>query len=375
MGDHTASVSLYFDGLPPEWRAAFRYVPPAQPEAMAANFAGAGAVIVARNLRFAMDSGLLILLRRLGIPAYAFLDDNFVLLGQEISDFDYYSRENMQAIVQSCSGLIVTNRALADWFKSCDVAADPLIWPCVLDEDLIAPWAATECAELRVGMAGDPFRGRELSTRVAAALRTIAADVPARLFVRDDIAKPPGLRTELIPFDPSFRGFVHRWRALGLHALVHPSGHTLNLPFKTANALLVALYVGAVPIVSAAPPYNEYGEDDGVLLVSGEPESWESALRRLLDVSFRDEMRRRLGAACRRHFAPNPAIKVLHDITAGAPKVDIAERDRREPIIAAWIAARTLERWASFQPSEAEPLSWRYALRQPRKALRRMMRD
>lgn len=377
-GDHDASVSLYFDGLPAQWSTKLRFVANAQPEGDVTFLAEAAAVILARDVRHPIETGVVDLLATLAIPTYAFFDDNFTALAAEYPAFAYYSRDALKKALAACTGVIATSPELANWFREECGVPDPISWPCVVDESLIPTEGSPDCEELRIGMAGGPFRQRALAADVAPALDAIAARRPVALWVRDDVSAPTAARVVAVPFDVSFGSFVGRWRTFGIHALVHPRGDTANLRYKTPNALLVALYAGAVPVVEPEPAYEGLREDDGVMVVRDGPAGWERALTQLAEPRFRRLMYERLRAMCTARFADAAAVAALERIAASAPLVDVAELNRRRPIVAQWLASRARSSWDrdASRPAPAvaaEPMSLRLFLRHPRKMLIRLL--
>lgn len=373
-GDHDASVSLYFDGLPPQWSTKLRFVSMSLPVPNIACLAEAAVVIIARDVRRATETGIVDLLSRLGVPRYAFFDDNFTVLADEYPGFAYYTRANLTKALAECTGVIATSPDLVDWFRRECGVSDLVYWPCTLDDKLVPTAHSPDCSDFRVGMAGGPFRQGALAADVCPALDAIATMHPVALWTRDDVSVRTNARLHTVPYDVSFATFVRRWRAIGLHALVHPRGDTANLRYKTPNALLVALYVGAVPVVEADPAYDGLNEDDGVLVVREGRADWEQALRRLTAPRYRGLMYERLAEACRRRFAHAAGLAALELIVRAAPRVDVAELNRRQPIVSQWLAAQALVSWDRDEARPArdiedKPVSLRFLLRHPRKAL------
>src|ERR1700752_700650 len=79
----------------------------------------------------------------------------------------------------------------------------------------------------------------------------------------------------------SFRSFVFNWRALELHALVHPYGVTGNISNKSMASILAAAYLGAVPIVGEEPAYAALSEDNGALKSGPDSSAWPACLERI----------------------------------------------------------------------------------------------
>ena len=130
-----------------------------------------------------------------------------------------------------------------------------------------------------------------------------------------------GLAGTAVPFEADFSAFLARWRALELDAVVHPYGATANIGNKSAASLLVASYLGAVPVVGDEPAYAGLGEAEGVLKVAPRPEAWAAALERLSDATTSAQLRARLRDWCRASFGPQPTLRALdHLASLPAPR-------------------------------------------------------
>lgn len=332
-----ASASLYFDGLPDDIIGRLRFI---EPLAGAADFpllAASAAVILVRDFAGPDLAGTLARLAALGVPTFYFTDDHYPTLRREVAGFAYYSEERVAAFARDCAGVLATSAALAETFRPsqantvlCDLCLDPVLAPNADD--------AGPAAEPCLAIAGGDFRAGDFTASVLPAIR--ALDRPVRLLARRGLV-PAGSGIDAVeaPFTRSFRQFVHQWRRQRPSVLLHPRGQTANARFKTPNALLVAHYLGAVPIVAAGEPaYDGLGEEAGVLRAEG-PAAWETQLRRALDPAAAVELRQRLAAHCRRHFAGAPQAAFLRGLLAKADAHPPGGAAERVAAAAATIAA------------------------------------
>jgi hypothetical protein len=153
----------------------------------------------------------------------------------------------------------------------------------------------------------------------------LVQDTSVEFFIRDrdqeagDIAIP----ATKVEFTASFDEFLVRWRRLGLHGIVHSRGDTRNIDYKNSSVILIALYLGAVPIICDEEAFRGVGEAEGILKVDGSEAQWDTALRRLKEEAFCSTMLRRLEDHCRKVFAPSFNERVLDEILAEFPPVNI----------------------------------------------------
>ncbi len=304
-GKLEASMSLYFDGLPPDLRARLRFLEPGDLYSDLGWLASASLVIVLRGFEHMLETGTLPLLREIGVPYMWFTDDDYSVL--EGPDFSFYSPEALAAFTAGAAGVLVTSAALGAALSSLNRRV--VLWPAVHDAALQAPSGAPG---LRAGAFGGAFRRKAMAEHVFPALRAVSIPTWASAELAHGL---PGVT--LLPFESSFRRFVFRWQKLGLRALVHPEGVAANLGNKSRASLLAAAYLGAVPVVGDEPAYSGVGESEGVLKVArADQAGWQAALSRLTDAGEAAALRRRLDGWCRTEFDPERARQPFAELLA-----------------------------------------------------------
>jgi hypothetical protein len=305
-GQLDASTSLYFDGLPDDIAARIRFLRPGDIFSDLPWLASASLVIVVRGFEQMALSGCAALLTEIGVPYAWFIDDDFVTLREEEPRFHFYTQERVNAFLANAAALIVTTESLAAKFSA--LAAVTLRWPCVYDRALAKAAPSSPGGAFRVGAFGGAFRRESFKRDIVPALAALRERLPVKTYAANGIAH--GLRktdAEPILFEAEFRSFVHRWRALELHAITHPYGDTENISGKGMASLLVAAYLGAVPIAGAEPAYACVGENEGVLKAGPSAQDWSACLARLADSAEREQLYRRLDLFCRTAFDPERA--------------------------------------------------------------------
>src|SRR6185436_3868845 len=84
--------------------------------------------------------------------------------------------------------------------------------------------------------------------------------------------------------------------------------------------LIVARYLGAVPVVGDEPAYRGLSEDAGVVVVSGGALAWEAALTGLRHPDRRAALRARLAAFCAERFTAERLQPAFERLCALAPE-------------------------------------------------------
>ena len=305
-GNLDATVSLYFDGLPPDLQSCLRFLRPGEAKHEGQWLLEADLVIIVRGFEHAVERGVTQLLKKAGIPYVWFVDDDFIALREEESSFDYYSRRNVEAFLRGAAGTVTTSEALVAMLG--EFHHTVILWPCVLDEQLSGGQSMMTSNSLRLGCFGGAFRHDSLVHQVLPAIGVVRGHSGSMLFVTPEVksnCEMPQIR--VVPFVENFARFVVHWHSLGIQAVVHPYGKTRNIGNKSMASVLVSRYIGAVPIVADEPAYARLTDAVGVLKASEEHETWLGCLTRAADPEEAGVLFSRLEVWCKEEFAPAKA--------------------------------------------------------------------
>jgi hypothetical protein len=216
------------------------------------------------------------------------------VLAREDYHWAFYSEERLTRLLEGFAGIFASTAALADALRH--LHQEVSVFPPVLDRRLIPP-AEPVSEELTVALAGGGFRSEAFQRDILPALHAVQAETPVHLVAPKSFAAAPQQlpKTTLLEPRQSFPQFVRTWRQENPNVLVHPRSATENAPYKTPNALLVGLYLNAVPIVHAdEPAYLALPEHPGFVRARTERE-YQAALTEMNDPTSRRE---RLAALC-----------------------------------------------------------------------------
>jgi hypothetical protein len=298
-GEHTASLSLYLDGLGPDLANKIAILPPSDLTKDFRHLSAAGLVVYVRGFEHVVRSGLDDALERLGVPRAWFTDDDLIALHGEQPGFQYYNRERVGRFANRMLALVGTTPAMCERLGS--FHATVLHWPCVLDEALVPAAAAARSPPPRVGVVGGDFRRSGLRELVMPAIEGMP---DAELIVAQPISSGIS-RATVLPFEPEFRRFIDAWRVAGPNILAHPPGRSGNIAVKGAGTLLASLYLGAVPVVADEPAFAGLGRPEGVIRVAADVAQWRAAFLELSDPEARARHFGSLAAYCRTAFPAN----------------------------------------------------------------------
>lgn len=290
----------------------------------------------------------------LGIPRYYFVDDHLILVREDggaaapfVAD---HTEANVIRMLRDFAGVLVSTPALRDDFRRRQVHASIRLFPPAMP--VAAPAPASQSRELHVAFFGGSHLHSYLVETIVPALRQLARRRPLTLIAAGlpgDLASSEGLTIRQLPYEPSYATGLARMRELGIDVLIHPVAPGLrNNPFKNAHALITAHALGAVPVVSAAPPYAGLDEAGVAVLCADSPDSWLQGLLRAVDAEQADGLRERLAVYCEREFSGTANLAIWHDLLARHPRPNPLTAAFRTLVAAAWIAASLLRRHLPF---------------------------
>lgn len=338
-GEHTASLSLYLDGLPSHLAGSLEILTPSGVAHDMPLLAAAGLVVHVRGFASPLVQTVSRALHMLGVPRAWFTDDDLTALAMDQPDFAAYTPAHVAAFASTLVAVIGTTHALCARLAAFHPSV--LYWPCTLDHSLLDPIERQEeFPALRLAAFGGDFRAPGLKSCVLPALSAL----PGATLIVTEALSAAAPEAAVLPFEADFRRFVARWRACQPDIVVHPPGSTSNLPAKGPGSLLVALYLGAVPVVADEPAYAGLGLAEGVVQAGRDPASWQQALASLADAG----VRRHLLVALRRHcvatYGPAPAELAITALQARAARPGAAASVRLL-IVQLLVAALRVRRW------------------------------
>jgi hypothetical protein len=336
VGRIDASVSLYFDGLSESVRSMLRYREPGTLLENPEPLFHADAIVLVRDLQRPSLSGLLDTIAALKIPSAYFADDSFPTLRREEKSWWFYEPWRVARLMTSFDEVWVSTRALQDEFRTTHV--ESTIFGLVFDEQFMTPLrsSGTGAAGVRVAVPGRPFRSSDFQANAWPALVDLAKSRRVEVITHAGfpMANTSGPEVRRILWEPSFAQFIRGWQATEPAVLLHPRSCTQNARFKTPNALLVACYLGAVPVIAEGEPaYDGVGEAEGVLRADS-PAVWLAAVEQALIPGERERLLDALQRFCRARFTSSQQGSLLMKLATIRPVVEPAEADRRAAIVA-----------------------------------------
>lgn len=232
--------------------------------------------------------------KRLQIPCYYYLDDNFVTLANDFPDNREIQRLAAYltiANLQDFSGIFVSTEALKQKFSKMRMHDNvQLLNPVMGDAGVDKKWweSSGDESEIVCAYMGAVFRDSTLMKTVLPALAMLSKKRPVQLICPDRLKfdksyiNLPNLRITQIPFSLSLDLTLKRYEAFHPAYLLHCGPDIQNNTYKTENALMNAVELGAVLVSSKTEQYESVEKKGFCACSKNTPDAWCEVLDELI---------------------------------------------------------------------------------------------
>src|SRR4029453_14442432 len=173
---------------------------------------------------------------------------------------------------------------LVTYFREHRLHERTMLFPPVASSTLPTP-ARRAAAPVSIGFFGGLHRREPFLQFVYPALRRLAQERPIRLVVaginRGDFPLDASLPAEFIDYNPRYTDGLRALAACGIDVLGNPGSVDVHNAFKNTHVLINAHALGAVPVFSVGPPYDDIANDGVALLSENTEDGWHAALGRV----------------------------------------------------------------------------------------------
>lgn len=254
------------------------------------------------------------LCRKLHIPCYYFVDDNFreivVDQGNDLASRDAAVKTNRKCLSQYAA-VLVTTPALKEYFLKKNLHDHVILLPAVWRKPCRE---SKETKTLTIAFMGGAFREGTLKNCVLPALRHIAKERPLRLIcpctkkTEKQVRELGNSELEILPFyrTNNYEFLMNTYAALNPDILIHCGNNLRNNIYKTKNALINAVTLGVPLLTSDIEPYCDFsdGSENAYFLTRNTPEEWEKSLRQLIeDPALRHTLFARAESFCKKNYS------------------------------------------------------------------------
>lgn len=252
--------------------------------------------------RSELNSVYLKICQELKIHSYFYVDDNYVELAK-----DYKKDATIKRLASTISynrlkkydGVFLSTKHLFNYFIENKLHDNLILLEPVIDQDNINNRDRSNDDEITIAFMGGGFRAKTFQTIVFPALERLSHNKKIRLYYPQNTTSPlshrsssSSLRVEEIPYTLSLDLALFRYGDKNPDFLIHCGPDIKNNLYKTENALINAVQLGAVLISSNEFPYK--GQDDEkprFLLAENTELSWYETLRQGIETpGLREEI-------------------------------------------------------------------------------------
>ena len=332
------------------------------------NWVLADAIVIERDLSSAIDP-ILDWAKKIGIPCYYYTDDNFLALAKDYENT--YLSDNMNALARGTTsaslrrfkGMFCSTEPLAEFFRSKKLHSNVMLMEPVCDETYFQPYHALR-DPINIVFFGSFIRGETLIEIVFEAIERISQTHAVQLYCPDETFtalvghlienagetaleesekryKKERIETfsanenlTIVSFQRtlSLELALKRLEPENIQIQIHCGPIISNDKYKTVNALLNAVCLGAVLVATDDEPYSaiQKAEEEKVcLLAENTPDAWEKVLRTAIDPKRHKTMYENAREYCRTEFAATKAQKSLDDVLKEIEPYDFIDLSRR----------------------------------------------
>lgn len=317
----SASVTLSFGRLLKQCKNLILFF--AGPSTPDYDIAQADAVILVRSIA-ALEKYKLIC-SRLDIPCYLYLDDNFSELAKEYKHDSFIQKEARalkEGQAKSFDGVITSTEALKDYCEK-EGLNDCLavLEPCMNEKAPQIYNMANPQEPVTMAFMGGGFRDEMFKSIVLPAILRIAKQrkicvlYPSRIDI-ESCKESKNIEFIPIEFDVSLDLALFRYGKYHPQFLLHCGPDTENNIYKTENALINAVQLGAVLISSNVMPYRRTAEEKGCCVCTNNTiEDWYIALSDLIeDQNKTQNIYNAAKEYCSTRYTSEHAIAVLKEL-------------------------------------------------------------
>jgi hypothetical protein len=306
--NYTASLSLILDGLTGKAQRTFFVFDPRMPHDRRAALSQSSAVLVTRELHTEPMQMLVRECAQARVPYYIYVDDNFFVLADENRDFIWFKSHECARIFALAAGVASTSPRLLDYVRTHRLNQRGIRLTPVVPNWLRSNKPCADDGSLRIAFCGAPFRSSDFKTNIEPAIAGlvdsgIRISIIAREGTELSMLRQRGVEIATPPWSASFPDFIRQWQRFQPNLVIHPKADTANAPYKTPSIIIIALLLGAVPIVAREPAF-EGVENSGTRIVEGQ-DAWRVAIAELASFNARRAAYTELGRFCAKTFTPD----------------------------------------------------------------------
>nr|WP_243425198.1 glycosyltransferase [Intestinimonas butyriciproducens] len=277
----------------------------------------------------------------LNIPCYYYIDDNFEILSQDKTNpvfrqlASYWTKENMNEF----SGIFTSTAAMKKFMEEKRLNRHIAVLEPVMssDDPKVFQQNLPGDGTLVFAYLGGGFRDQQLIKTVLPALERLSEIRPVHLLCPDRIKfskryleMDNNIEITQFPFTFLLEEALRRYASYRPQYLIHCGPSIPNNEYKTENAMMNAVNLGSVLIISRMAQYEQSAKEGRCVDVDDNSEEWYHTFKWLVENQNKTkEIYDRARDYCCRRYAAREAISTLETAlqrTGKARQFDVVER-------------------------------------------------
>lgn len=236
-----------------------------------------------------------------GIPCYYFVDDNFIELYEENRDdknLKYLAEYTTSEKFKEFKGIILSCPNMIEYFEKNNFHDNLILLEPGIDIENIREYAEKRIDNnVSIAFIGGKFRNETLVSCVLPALKEISKEVKVNFYCPDDndeeilAFSDDNLKIITIDRSLSLDTTINRFKKKNIDIQIHCGSKIENNKFKTQNAIINSVQLGAVLITSKVPPFDEILKKECYLTCNNTKDEWYKKLKFLIE---QDEVRKEI---------------------------------------------------------------------------------
>lgn len=329
------------------------------------NWILADAIIIERDLTPSIDQ-ILIWAERMEIPCYYYIDDNFIVLAKDYAKT--YLKDNMKQLAKGTTlksisrfrGIFCSTPELKEYFNKQNLHKNITLMEPVYLKEYVQSYHKLE-DDVKIAFFGNSIRGEVLIDIVYPALESISETRKIHLHLPDETfigliehlckdndelkervdqamkmhsVNEIQVREHLVlhsfPRTLSLELALKRFAEIGIQIQIHCGPIIDNNRYKTVNALLNAVCLGAVLVATDDSPYSSI-EYNGItcLLAPNTEKAWEIALQKALNPQFHYTIYQNALSYCQTQFNVTKGVESLVHAMDDVPSYNFIDLNKR----------------------------------------------
>lgn len=280
------------------------------------NWIFADAIIIERDLSERVTENILKWAKSMGIESYYYVDDNFISLAKEYENTVY--KDNMAILAKGTSkenfekftGIFTSTEDLRTYFLEENFHENISVMAPILDLNQVQEYHPIS-KPINMCFFGSNIRAEILVNTIFSAIEKISKDYSINFYCPEDVffdflkifkSKKHEVCKNMIIFNENLRIYsftrsldldlqLKRLASKKIQIQIHCGPIIENNRYKTINALINAVSMGATLIATDEAPYSKIINDKEVCVLSkNTSEDWEASIRKMIDKNYHKEI-------------------------------------------------------------------------------------